>query len=80
MPTICEQAVIDLAAYKKALVDLLTGSRVVEVAHGDKRTSLYAAGNVEALERLIRLKQVEVDNCNGVRSRGRFIHNMPIDT
>lgn len=77
--TACEQAVIDLAAYKLAYADLLTGKRVTAVREGDKSVDYYAAGNVESLERLIRMKQAEVDRCNGLRSRGRFIRHAPSD-
>lgn len=76
--TACEQAALDLAAYKKALADLLTGKRVIRVSHADKSVDYYGAGNVESLERLIRLKQVEVNKCNGVRGH-RFIRTTPTD-
>lgn len=69
--TPCEQAVLDLAAYKLARANLLTGKRVIGVRQADKGLDYYAAGNIEALDRLIREKQAEVDACNGVRGRNR---------
>lgn len=75
--TTCEQAALDLQAYKDALADLLTGERVVDVQHADKRVGYYAAGNVEALQTLIRQKQAEVDACNGVRGRYRALRIQP---
>lgn len=76
-PTRCEQAALDLAALKAALVKT-AGGQLAEVRQADKWIR-FQPGAVNALRDLIRLKQAEVDRCNGVRSRGRFIHSTPSD-
>jgi len=76
--TRCQQAALDLQLYRDALANLLTGKRVVSVQEGDKRLDYYAAGNVGELSQLIRMKQLEVDRCNGCRGQ-RWIQMTPSD-
>ncbi len=75
--TVCEQAALDLAALKKARLDRALNGRVTRVQDGDQEMEF--GGTLAELDQMIRLKQIEVDRCNGVRSRGRFIRSMPVD-
>ena len=79
MATACETAILRLAEAQAALHAVLTGGRVIELRHADKSIGYYAAGNVDDLKQYIRQLQNVVDDCNGIRSRSRVIHFIPVD-
>lgn len=70
--TACEQAALWLSEAKAALHALLTGTRVVSLAHADKQLR-YTEADIDALRAYVAQLQSQVDNCNGAaRSRRGF--------
>lgn len=74
--TACEQAALWLAEAQNALHKLLTGTRVVMLAHADKQLR-YTEADIDALRAYVRQLQSQVDACNGTSRRGRILNFVP---
>lgn len=74
--TECEQAAAWLAEAKAALHKLLTGTKVVSLAHADKQLR-YTEADIGALRAYVRDLQAQVDVCNGTARRGRILYFEP---
>lgn len=77
-PTACEQAALDLADIKARILKVVSGEAVKSLGHADKSLTRFDP-SLDGMYRLQRQLQATVDRCNGVRSRGRFIHHEASD-